>query len=110
MKKIAAEVGCCVATVKKWRHRWCAQAGLAEKPRTGASRKFSAVQRAHIIALACSSPSEYGKAYTRWSGEKLRAVAIEKQVVTTIAASTIRCWLREDKIKEVALSQLAEIC
>jgi hypothetical protein len=49
--------------------------------------------------LACSSPRQYGKAWRRWSGEKLAQVAVEQGIVGTIAPGTIRCWLRADKIK-----------
>lgn len=51
------------------------------------------------IALACSAPSAHGKVFQRWSAEKLRAVAIVQQIVARISASSIRGWLREDKIK-----------
>ncbi len=96
---LAAEVGCCVATVKKWRRRWNEQSNLKSLPRKGSSRKFSSLHRAHIVALACSHPSAHVKVFKRWSAEKLRAVAIETGIVASISASSIRGWLREDKIK-----------
>jgi hypothetical protein len=37
--------------------------------------------------------------WQRWAGEKLAQVAIEKGTVATISPSTIRGWLRQDKIK-----------
>ncbi len=98
-QRIAAEVSCCLATVKKWRRKWDDQASLESAPRAGASRKFSSLQRAQIIALACANPSAQQKVYLRWSGEKLAEVVIEKQIVSSISASTVRRWLREDKIK-----------
>jgi len=49
--------------------------------------------------LACSAPRQYGKPWQRWSGEKLARIAIEQQIVESIAPSTIRTWLRQDKIK-----------
>jgi hypothetical protein len=51
------------------------------------------------VALACSAPRQYNKPWQRWSGEKLAQVAIEQQLVERIAPSTIRTWLRHDKIK-----------
>ncbi len=98
-EEIASEVSCCLATVKKWRRKWQIESSLKSAPRKGSPRKFSSLQRAQIIALACSNPIQHGKAYKRWSGEKLRDVAIEKAIVESISASTIRRWLREDKIK-----------
>ncbi|MCA1606894.1 MAG: IS630 family transposase [Acidobacteria bacterium] len=97
--RIAREVGCCLDTVKKWRQRWRTQGTLAVRPRRGAPRELTPLVRAQITALACSNPSEHGKVWKRWSGEKLAAVAIEKQIVCAISPATIRRWLREDKIK-----------
>jgi DDE superfamily endonuclease len=51
------------------------------------------------VALACSVPRQYGKPWQRWSGEKLAQVAVEQQIVERSAPSTIRTWLRQDKIK-----------
>lgn len=97
--QIAREVGCCLDTVKKWRARWATQATWEALPCGGAPRAFTSLQRAQITALACSNPAAQGKLWKRWSGEKLQAVAVEKQYVTAISASTIRRWLREEKIK-----------
>jgi hypothetical protein len=49
--------------------------------------------------LACSAPRQYGKAGQRWAGEKLAQGAVEQPLVATLAPSTIRRWLRADKIK-----------
>lgn len=98
-KRLAQEVGCSVASIKKWRRHWKEHSNLLSKARAGKPRTFSPLQRAQIIALACTNPSESGKAYKRWSCEKLRDVATEKQIVESISASTIRRWLREDKIR-----------
>jgi Transposase and inactivated derivatives len=95
--QIAKRVGCCVSTVREWRQRFVLEGCVKSQPRRGCSRKFSSVQRAQIIALACSHPSAHGKVFKRWSAEKLRDVAIEKQIVSSISASSIRRWLREDK-------------
>lgn len=57
------------------------------------------MQRAQGGALACSAPRQYGKPWPRWSGEKLARGALEHQIGDAIAPSTIRTWLRHDKIK-----------
>ncbi|MBM4255641.1 MAG: helix-turn-helix domain-containing protein [Deltaproteobacteria bacterium] len=72
---------------------------LQDAPRAGTRRRFTALQRTQVVALACSAPRQYGKPWQRWSGEKLARVAIERQLVERIAPSTIRTWLRQDKIK-----------
>jgi transposase len=97
--EIAGHVGCCVNTVKLWRRRWQQTACVYDAPRAGTRRTFTALQRAQITALACSSPRAHGKPWPRWSGEKLAQVAIEQQIVEHIAPGTIRTWLRADKIK-----------
>lgn len=76
---IAKKVGCGVDMVKKWRKRWQKEPSVKSLPRTGAPRKFSALQRSQITALACSNPSDHGKPWKRWSGEKLAQTAIEKK-------------------------------
>jgi transposase len=96
---IAQEVRCHVNTVRQWRQRWRATDSLRDAPRAGRRRTFTPLQRTRVVALACSAPRQYGKPWQRWSGEKLARVAIEQQIVDTIAPSTIRTWLRQDKIK-----------
>ena len=96
---IAQQLGCSVNTVKRWRQRWQATAALSDAPRTGTRRTFTPLQRAQIVALACSRPSTHGKVWQRWSGEKLAQVAVEQGLVATIAPSTIRRWLRQDQLK-----------
>jgi transposase len=96
---IAQRLGCSVTTVKRWRQRWQCTDSLRDAPRRGTRRTFTPVQRARVVALACSAPRQYGQPWQRWSGEKLARVAIEQQIVESIAPSTIRTWLRQDKIK-----------
>jgi transposase len=96
---IARQVGCHVTTVKHWRQRWQRPEALHDAPRAGRRRTFTPLQRAQVVALACSAPRQYGKPWQRWSGEKLAQVAVEQGIVGAIAPSTIRRWLRADKIK-----------
>jgi transposase len=96
---IAQRLNCHVTTVKRWRQRWQHADSLRDAPRAGTRRTFTPLQRARVVALACSAPRQYGKPWQRWSGEKLAQVAIEQQLVESIAPGTIRTWLRHDKIK-----------
>jgi len=96
---IAEKVGCGVDMVKKWRRRWQKEPSIKSLPRAGAPRKFSALQRSQITALACSNPSDNGKPWKRWSGDKLAQTAVEKKIVKSISAGTVRRWLDQDKIK-----------
>jgi len=96
---IAQRVGCHINTVKRWRQRWQTTDSVYDAPRVGTRRTFTSLQRARVVALACSAPRQYGKPWQRWSGEKLAQVAVEQQIVEHIAPGTIRTWLRADKIK-----------
>jgi transposase len=96
---IAQRLGCNVSTVRSWRRRWQETDRLHDAPRAGTRRTFTPLQRTRVVALACSAPRQYDKPWQRWSGEKLARVAIEQQIVDSIAPSTIRTWLRQDKIK-----------
>lgn len=97
--QIAHAVGCCRDTVKVWRRRWCQEPTIHSAPRLGAPRRFPPVVRAQVIALACTTPKAHGKVWKRWSGEKLAQVAVENGLVEAISPTTIRRWLRQDKIK-----------
>lgn len=96
---IAQRLGCHVNTVKHWRQRWQTTAVLRDTLRTGTRRTVTPLPRAQIVALACSTPQQYGTPWQRGSGEKLAQVAVEQQRGEAISPSTIRRWLRADKIK-----------
>src|SRR5262245_4244321 len=96
---LAQQLNCSVTTVKRWRQRWQTTDSLLDAPRAGTRRTFTPLQRAQVVALACSAPRQYGKPWQRWSGEKLAQVAVEQHLVATLSPSTIRRWLRADKIK-----------
>jgi transposase len=97
---IARELGVCTGTIRKWRRRFAAGrlAGLADAPRTGRPRVFTAADRAEVIALACALPAESGVPLSRWSGPDLaRELAARRQL--TVSASTIGRWLAADALK-----------
>lgn len=60
---------------------------------------FPSTVRAQLTALACTLPQESGRPLSRWSSTELVQAAKEHGIVSTISASTIRSWLRPDKIK-----------
>jgi transposase len=97
---IAAELGVCTDTVRKWRRRFAEGrlAGLKDAPRSGRPPSFTAADRAEVIALACALPAESGVPLARWSGPDLaRELAARCQV--TISASTVGRWLADDALK-----------
>jgi transposase len=97
---IAAELGICIDTVRKWRRRFAAARlpGLADAPRSGRPPSFTAADRAEVIALACALPAESGVPLARWSGPDLaRELAARRQLA--VSASTISRWLAGDALK-----------
>lgn len=99
---IAAQVGRCVDTVRKWRHRWAADprlASLGDAKRSGRPPSFTPVQVAKVKALACTPPEARGIPLSRWSCPELAAQAVADGIAETISAPTVRRWLAEDAIK-----------
>src|SRR4051794_30517771 len=99
--RITADLGLHVDTVRKWRRRFWKNrmAGLADLPRSGRPRLFSAVQVAEVKALACELPAESGLPLAKWSCPDLAAEAQQRGVVVSVSASSVRRWLAADAIK-----------
>ena len=97
---IAAELGVCTDTVRKWRRRFAASRlpGLKDAPRSGRPPVFTAADRAEVIALACALPAESGVPLSKWSGPDLaRELSGRRQI--TVSASTVRRWLAGDALR-----------
>jgi len=97
---IAAELGVCTDTVRKWRRRFAGGRleGLTDAPRSGRPPVFIPAERAEAIALACALPAETGVPLSRWSCPELaRELAARCQVAAS--ASTIGRWLAADALK-----------
>ncbi len=54
-KQIAREVSSSIATVKKWRRRFAKEQSLESLLRSGCKRRFSSLERAQIVDLACTN-------------------------------------------------------
>jgi transposase len=97
---IAAELGICTDTVRKWRRQFAGGrlAGLNDAPRSGRPPAFTATDRAEAVALACALPAESGVPLSRWSGPDLaRELAARRGIAAS--ASTVRRWLAGDALK-----------
>jgi transposase len=97
---IAAQLGVCPDTVRKWRRRFAEGrlAGLTDAPRSGRPPTFTAADRAEVVALACALPAESGVPLSKWSGPDL-ARELAARCSITVSASTIRRWLARDALK-----------
>jgi transposase len=97
--EIARRADCCVQTVRNWRKRWPERQSLRDAERNGSPRKITATERAAVTALACSPPSDHGEVSKRWTADRLAEVSVKEGSVETISGSSVRRWLREEKIK-----------
>jgi transposase len=97
---IAAELGVCTDTVRKWRRRFAASRlpGLKDALRSGRPPVFTAADRAEVIALACALPAESGVPLSRWSGPDL-ARELSGRCQLAVSPSTIGRWLAGDALK-----------
>lgn len=92
---IAEAVGVCRSTVFKIRRRYCLeghQAALAEKPRTGAPRRFTGRNEANLTTLACTAPPP---GYHRWTHRLLADKLVELEVVPAISYKTVERMLKK---------------
>jgi transposase len=98
---IGRDLAVCPDTVRKWRSRYATTglAGLLDARRPGRPRRFTAVQRAQVTAIACELPATRGMPLSRWSSFELACEAIAAGVVLDISASTVRRWLATDALK-----------
>ncbi|MDQ2780997.1 MAG: IS630 family transposase [Actinomycetota bacterium] len=100
--RIAARVGVCVDTVRKWRHRWSTEPGIAslgDAKRSGRPPSFTPVQVAAVKAMACAPPEASGLPLSRWSCADLADQAVAEGITASVSPSTVRRWLAEDAIK-----------
>jgi transposase len=99
---IAADLGVCPDTVRKWRHRWCLNPGLTslgDAARSGRPPRFTPVQVARVKALACTHPADHALPLSRWSCPDLARQAVTSGICRAISSSTVRRWLVQDPIK-----------
>jgi len=100
--RIAASLGVCEDTARKWRRRWCAAPGvssLGDAKRCGRPAVFTAVQVAQVKALACTPPEDSGLPLSKWSCPELAVQAVSGGICESISPSTVRRWLSEDALK-----------
>lgn len=60
---------------------------------------FPPVAVVQVTALACELPAETGVPLSRWSAPELAVEAVDRGVVESISASTVRRWLADDALK-----------
>ena len=90
-----------VDTVRKWRRRFSKHGmdGLRDRPRPGRPRQFAPATVAEVKALACELPAISETPLAKWSCPELAREAIDRGLVVSVSASTVRRWLAKDAIK-----------
>ena len=98
---IAARLAVSLDTVRKWRGRFATGRleGLQDLPRRGRPRVFKPVVAAEVKAIACSLPAEHGVPLSAWTCADIAREVIERGVVGSLSASTVRRILADDVIK-----------
>jgi transposase len=101
-ERIAADLGICVNTVRKWRGRFARHGlgGLKDRPRSGRPRSISEAARAAVVALACQLPSATGVPLARWSGPELRhELEAQGLVSEPVSVTSLLRILAENPVK-----------
>lgn len=94
--EIARELALEPDTVRLWRQRWLAFAGvavadvpvaarLADAPRSGTPARITPEQVARIVALACEAPGESGRPISQWSTTEVAAEIERRGIVERIS-------------------------
>lgn len=90
-----------------WRNRWLETNGkdlstlqrLQDQERVGAPVKFSMEQVIELFAMACSSPSDYGRPISHWSSRELADEIIKQGIIESISVRHVGRLLEEAEVK-----------
>jgi putative transposase len=126
-EQIALQLAISPKTARRWRARWAAAQPdlaaaeaddqtlrtlvaetLADAPRPGAPATFTAEQIVHIIAIACTPPSDSGRPIDAWTPRELADEAEKRQIVPSISARSVGRFLKTGRPQAAPQSLLAE--
>ena len=126
-EQIALQLATSPKTVRRWRARWSvAQADLAaaeaderalrtrvaellaDAPRPGAPTTFTAEQIVHIIAIACTPPSDSGRPIDAWTRRELADEAEKRQIGASISARSVGRFLKTGRPQAAPQPLLAD--
>ena len=90
-----------------WRNRWLESEGkdlsilqrLQDRERVGAPVKFSMEQVTELFALACSSPSDYGRPISHWTARELAEEIMKQGIIESISVRHVGRLLEEAELK-----------
>ncbi len=100
---IAAELGVCVDTARKWRARFYDRGieGLTDAPRSGRPPRYSPSQVAAVTAWACQLPTEHELPLSRWSSPELARQLLIDRISASV--TTVRRWRAQDAPQTLAV-------
>jgi putative transposase len=87
--------------ISDWTARWHEMADkpvrerLQDLPRPGAPDTFAPEQLCQIIAIACESPTDYGRPMTHWTHRELAEEVIKQNIVESISPTYIGRLLKK---------------
>ena len=70
-----------------------------DAPRSGAPKKFSPVQVASTISLACEDPQKSGRPVTNWTASEIAAEAVVRKIVESISISQVQRFLENAELR-----------
>ena len=90
-----------------WRNRWWESEGkelsilqrLQDRERVGAPAKFSMEQVTELFAMACCSPSDYGRPISHWTARELAEEIMKQGIIESISVRHLGRLLEEAEIK-----------
>ena len=97
---IARHLHLAVNTVRLWRRRFVEDPdhGLEDRPRTGRPRRYTDLDRATVIAIACELPAHRGLPLSRFSHADI-AREVAREIRPAPSRTTIARWLRADSLR-----------
>jgi transposase len=98
--QITAALGCAPNVVRKWFKRFEVQglAGLEDAPRSGAPSRYTAEDKARVVAAALTPPGDLGLPYSSWTFERLAAY-VREQLGLALKKTRIFEILRDEGLR-----------
>jgi len=128
-EQISAEVHLNPDQVGTWRRRWqqsfesliavecnegrtalrkAVESLLADLPRKGGKPKFTAEQRAAVIAIACEEPEDADRPVSHWSYREVAEEAAKREIVESISSRQVGRFLKSSRSASASRQVLAE--
>jgi transposase len=98
--QISAELGSNASVVRKWFKRFETEgvAGLNDAPRSGAPSRYTAENKARVVATARTRPSALGLPYSSWTFERL-ATYLHEELGLSMKKTRIFEILQEEGLR-----------